>query len=463
MQETIKVKETKRSETNPRPEADFSGAAFDELVASVKEKGVLMPILVRPLSSNSKGGKYEVVAGNRRLAAAKEAGLEEVPARVVKMTDREAAEAQIIENLQRKDVHPLEEGAAYKALIESAKPKLDVAEVAAKVGKSLTYVRGRLLLTNLDDKIAKRVRSGDVPLTNAIELARLSKPAQTQLVNYLRRSVYGAEACDLKTLRKLIAEQTFSQLRAAPPWKDDEAMKAEIARVTGIKDEAGVQTLFGEKGLAKIENPADYAAALAAYIELTKRKYAADGKPLTLVSDNYSTNAKGLIGKSSYETDRVKGCKDLHDALIVEGDGLGKIVRICTNKACKPHHPYQYQRADTPVEEAKRKAQRKAQIADEKKKKDTEAKLMGKAVAKMTCPIPAKQIDALLSLAIKRAHYDTLRAVAKRRELSGKRYDDAVKTAAKEMKPADKAGLLLEVMVPSWSIGPDLARIIKGL
>ncbi|MBK7885509.1 MAG: ParB/RepB/Spo0J family partition protein [Chitinophagaceae bacterium] len=101
-----------------------------ELVESIKTNGVLQPILVRP-----KGKGYMLVCGERRYRATKEAGLTEVPAVIREMTDDEALEAQIIENLQRKDVHPMEEAVAFNSLIENK--KYSVIEVAARVGKKI--------------------------------------------------------------------------------------------------------------------------------------------------------------------------------------------------------------------------------------------------------------------------------------------------------------------------------------
>src|SRR5688572_924391 len=98
--ESISIKMAYQSPTNPRGKDAFSGTEFEDLVASIKEKGILVPLIVR---KRSKGGGYEVVAGNRRLAAATKAGLKEIP--VVDMqglSDDEAKEVQIIENLQRK-------------------------------------------------------------------------------------------------------------------------------------------------------------------------------------------------------------------------------------------------------------------------------------------------------------------------------------------------------------------------
>lgn len=451
------------SSTNPKDRT--TGPKFEELKASVKEVGILTPILVR----KTKKGR-EIVAGHRRFAAAVALGIPEkdIPVREVEMNDTEAQEAQIIENLQREDLHPLDEGAAYRALTEAKKGKVDIAELAAKVGKSQSYVRGRLVLTNLDAKIEKEVRDGKIPVAHAVELGRISKPAQLEVLKDIRKS-YGSRLCSLSELRDSIATLAFAELRKSPPWEDDAAMKAEIMRVTGIKaDEEATENLFGEKTFEKIENPQDYARALTAFIELTKRKYAADGKPLTLISSEYSTTMKGVLGRNQYDSGPGYyggKCKSFHDALVVDGDrDLGKVIKICTNKQC-PAHNSSSSRPSSPADAKKQREARKKQLAAERAKKERQNKLMAKAVGKMKSPVPPKQVDVLLDLAIKRAHYDTLRVVANRRELSekGKRYDDVIKAAVKGMNAAEKAGLLLEVMIPAWSIGPDLSRLEKAL
>jgi ParB family chromosome partitioning protein len=104
------------SPTNPRKR--FDAKSLDELAASFKTQGILAPLLVRELEES----KYEVVAGARRLRAAKLAELEKLPVRVVKLTDAEAIEAQCVENLQREDIHPLEEALGFKSLLELGEP-----------------------------------------------------------------------------------------------------------------------------------------------------------------------------------------------------------------------------------------------------------------------------------------------------------------------------------------------------
>ena len=104
------------SPTNPRKR--FDAKSLEELAASFKTQGILAPLLVRELEES----KYEVVAGARRLRAAKLAELEKLPVRVVKLTDAEAIEAQCVENLQREDIHPLEEALGFKSLLELVEP-----------------------------------------------------------------------------------------------------------------------------------------------------------------------------------------------------------------------------------------------------------------------------------------------------------------------------------------------------
>jgi ParB/RepB/Spo0J family partition protein len=131
-QPTIPLAAIVVSKTNPRKTIDK--VKLDELTANVKLKGIINPILVRPIKS----GLYEVVAGERRFKAAKGAGLAEIPATVKELTDAEALELQVIENNQREDLHPLEEAEGYEALLKCKHAdgsKYTVDDIAAKVGQ----------------------------------------------------------------------------------------------------------------------------------------------------------------------------------------------------------------------------------------------------------------------------------------------------------------------------------------
>lgn len=163
----------KPSKTNPR--RVVNGHALDELTQSVKEHGVLQPILVRP---NGKG--YEIVAGHRRYAAAEKAGLETLPVFVRELTDEQALELQLIENLERSDLHPLEEAQGYQQLI--AVHKYDVTRIAEKIGRSIKYVYDRVKLLQLVPAAKDLFLEDKITAGHAILLARLSPKDQKRAI-----------------------------------------------------------------------------------------------------------------------------------------------------------------------------------------------------------------------------------------------------------------------------------------
>ena len=114
---------------NPRHTLDEK--ALDELAESIRSQGVLSPLLVRPINAQT----YEVVAGKRRFRAAQLAGADSVPVDIRELTDAQCLEIAIVENLQRRDVHPLEEANGYARLLALDEPKYSVEQIAAKCGK----------------------------------------------------------------------------------------------------------------------------------------------------------------------------------------------------------------------------------------------------------------------------------------------------------------------------------------
>jgi ParB/RepB/Spo0J family partition protein len=153
------------------PAGRTKGLEFDELVASVKTHGILVPILVRPVKVG-----YEVVAGHRRLAAARAAGLLVISAVARELSDEQSLELQLIENLQRSDIHPLDEAEGYRSLHREW--KLPVARIAEKIGRTVVYVYDRLKLNDLTPELKKHFRDEDIAAGHAVVLARLSQADQ---------------------------------------------------------------------------------------------------------------------------------------------------------------------------------------------------------------------------------------------------------------------------------------------
>jgi ParB family chromosome partitioning protein len=166
-----------------QPRKFFDQKALDELTESVKQMGILQPIMVEPGASisDSKGKNrkgYVIICGERRYRAAYAAELKEVPVVIREGLSRsEILEIQITENLQRKDVNPMEEGIAFDQLNVT----WSIEEIALRVGKSATYVAQRISLTNLTEDWQQLVYKGTITLTDAYKLARMSKESQDEI------------------------------------------------------------------------------------------------------------------------------------------------------------------------------------------------------------------------------------------------------------------------------------------
>jgi ParB family transcriptional regulator, chromosome partitioning protein len=142
---------------NPRnPRRVFSDAELDELAASLRERGIIQPIVARPL--HGAPDVYEIIAGERRWRAAQRATLHEVPVVIVEATDAEALQLAIIENVQRTDLNALEEAEGYRALIRDFSHSQD--DVARMVGKSRSHVANTLRLQTLPDGVRGHIHAG---------------------------------------------------------------------------------------------------------------------------------------------------------------------------------------------------------------------------------------------------------------------------------------------------------------
>src|SRR5215472_1866453 len=147
---------------NPRnPRRLFTDDELDELAASIRERGIIQPIVVRALQ----GDNFEIIAGERRWRAAQRAGLHDVPIAVVEASDAQALEYAIIENVQRADLNPIEEASGYLALMDDFNRTQD--EVAQIVGKSRPHVANTIRLLKLSEPVKQLVRSGKISAGHA--------------------------------------------------------------------------------------------------------------------------------------------------------------------------------------------------------------------------------------------------------------------------------------------------------
>ena len=157
------------------PRKNFDEASLAELSESIRQQGVLQPIGVRPMEDN----RFEIVFGERRYRASLMAGLEEIPAIVMEISDETAEEMAVTENLQRKDVTPIEEANAYQKLMESGRH--DVQSLAVQFGKNENYIRTRLKFVSLIPEIALLLEQDEITISVASEICRYGEDIQREV------------------------------------------------------------------------------------------------------------------------------------------------------------------------------------------------------------------------------------------------------------------------------------------
>jgi len=211
-----------------QPRTNYDDDRLEELKDSISEKGVLQPILVR-----EKNGQYEVVAGERRLRAARSLGLEEIPVIVKVLTDQEALVIALVENIQREELNPVEEAEAFKRLIEEFDYTQE--KVAQSVGKDRTTVANLLRLLRLPEVVQKMIRIGDLSVGHARSLLSLdSKNDQKRLADLVVSK--GLSVREIERLVKVEGEKLVAPTKVVPN-KGHEIMSLEedLRKTLGTK------------------------------------------------------------------------------------------------------------------------------------------------------------------------------------------------------------------------------------
>lgn len=184
-----------------QPRKEFDELIDAELLDSVKAQGILQPILLRPIICTAQPGlatgahEFLIVCGERRFRAATAAGLSSIPAIIRPLNDEEALDAQIVENLQRKDVHEMEEALAFKRLAEKG---LTQEEIGIRVGKNDRFIRARLVLCNLNERWQKLFLRRAFDLTTALKVCRYPHDVQEDIFKDLKISKTDLDSKDLR-------------------------------------------------------------------------------------------------------------------------------------------------------------------------------------------------------------------------------------------------------------------------
>ena len=198
---------------NPfQPRTRFDDEAIQELSASIKATGILQPILVR----RTTGGDYQLVAGERRLRAARLAGLERIPAVVREVGEREMTELALIENIQREDLNPMDEANAYHALVE--KVGLTHDQISERVGKQRASITNSLRLLTLPTEIRDMVSRGTLTAGHARALLGLPNPVdQLAAARYVHTKGFSVRRTEAFVRRRLRRQHTRPKA-GRPGW-----------------------------------------------------------------------------------------------------------------------------------------------------------------------------------------------------------------------------------------------------
>jgi ParB family chromosome partitioning protein len=272
-------------EPNPeQPRLVFEQEALDELTASIREHGVLQPILVRPLGPNT----YQIVAGERRWRASRQAGLDTIPALIEEIDDDTALEIAIIENLQREDLSPLDEAAMYDRMVHEH--GYSIRKLADKLGKDKGYLENRLRLADAPPEVRELVSLRKDSLSHAYELMKVEDPKKRRRLAEqvargeltlikLRDKIEGRKPREPRATDdgiEIVAEQTVedeerelwgdADVAAPPPITDDSLVNAKQSLTEAVEELIGV---LGDPGVRNSIAPTDR-QNLAKYLMIAK-------------------------------------------------------------------------------------------------------------------------------------------------------------------------------------------------
>src|ERR1700734_951512 len=445
------------SATNPRKR--FDAKSLEELAASFKTQGIMPPPLVRELEES----KYEVVAGARRLRAAKLAQLEKLPVRIVKLTDAEAIEAQCVENLQREDIHPLEEALGFKSLLELGELAYTIAIIASRAGKSEAYVYGRIRLADLIPPVAEAFLKDQITIGHALLIAKLPASQQQEAFAAAFRGLWTSKGnsqvlIPVRELAAWIESNILLQLASAPFDKQDEALVPEAGSCANCPKRTGFnKLLFPDVRKDSCTSPDCFRAKIDASVKKTL-----ETKPqLIQISAAWNSREGAPLGRNQYVELEVKKakpngaspklspvqkpCDKMAEAIVMDGGKRGQVVKVCADPACRVHHP----NTPSPLRIERERAEERKRIEKEKLAITTRHRILATILQRASAPLKKADLLAVAHYLIGHLSYSQVPALAKRHKLEAKKDSaSAQELLAKQVATYDEAELcklLLEI------------------
>lgn len=319
--QSIPLEQLHESAWNPRRRYTPEGMA--ELTQSIRENGVRVPLLVRPVEGNA----YEIGAGHRRFRAAREAGRAAVPCLVRALTDVEFLELLALENLSHEDLTELEEAAGYRDLIERA--GLDVKAIASKTGKNLAHVYARLKLLDAVDEAKQALTSGRITAGHAILLARLPQAKdQREALDETLNQPNWRGPMSVRELEAWIKRNMHMDLAKAP----FPIVEADLLPAAGACTACGKRTSAQPETYSGAEN--DECLDRACYrskLDALRKRALAEHPEAVKITTAYATKTKGVYHQGEYELVAAAAAKDaagVKEAVFLDGSRAGQVVKV---------------------------------------------------------------------------------------------------------------------------------------
>lgn len=342
-------------ESQARRRARFVQAELTDLAQSIEANGILQFPTVRPVAD----GKYEIVFGERRILAARIAGLKETEFIVRELSDEKAAEIQLVENIQRKDLHPLDEAFYYADMRK--RMNIGEEEIALRAGKDRIYVKNCLLLLELDEVVMKLFESDLITFQHALEFAKYPKESQAELLPLCFSNYSYQQTQALYPVRKFVEniEQSFlRKLKKAPfPIKSTELREDKLSCIT-CPERTGAEPLFFSEqfsGEDSCLNKKCWNLKTAVFTQIQRRSVASDRfgadkaekkiSSIPLISSSYylaeyerPKKDKVLTSEDWKEIkSKADDCEYSEIGVFYNGNRTAQKQKICTNGDCIKH------------------------------------------------------------------------------------------------------------------------------
>jgi ParB family chromosome partitioning protein len=364
----IPLERIRESTTNPR--RVFDETKLREFADNIRLHGVLQAILVRP-APDGEAGIYELVAGARRFRASKLAAKSTIPATVRNLSDSECREIQLVENLQREGIHELDEGVGYRSLMVLKPDFYTVETIASQVGRSPSYVKGRISLTDLVQPIQTAFYNRKLTIAHALEIARLQPKDQERALmecfpgHRTSDSVMkdrNAEALTVRQLREWIEREIQLDLKNAPFDTENANLLPAAGACTACPKRTGNNPLlFPEiRNKSLCTDPTCYHAKIQAFVQLRVEPLVKEGQKPVRISESPSWQVRSKVPDTLYEgqyrhAEHEGECPHTQAGVIIDGRKAGTILHVCSDEKCKIHRQFSHYQISPKEQEQRRK------------------------------------------------------------------------------------------------------------